>query len=74
MFTLFIFEGGAVGGKENKRGIFLPGDDVRLMLPTTIHARGAAAGSPTPRRSAHRKTPAHAGAEQGALPAAGHLA
>lgn len=57
MFTLFIFEGGAVGGKENKRGIFLPGDDVRLMLPTTIHARGAAAGSPTPRRSAHRTPP-----------------
>lgn len=33
-----------VGGNENKRGIFLPKDDVSLILLTTTDARGAIAG------------------------------
>lgn len=73
MFTLLIFEGGAVGGKENKRGIFLPGDDVRLMLPTTIHAPRLQAAQP-PQLLRVPRSAAHAWAEQGALPAASHLA
>lgn len=44
-----------MGGKENKREIFLPGDDVRLMLLTTIDARGATAGrSPFPTPASRR--------------------
>lgn len=33
-----------MGGNENKRGIFLPKDDVSLILLTTTDARGAIAG------------------------------